>query len=161
MNDVESRMEAAGITLPPPGAPKANYRLASRVEDLLYLSGHLPIKIDGTLCTGKLGGGDGGLTVEEGYEAARWCGLNLVSTMKDVLGGDLSRVSKVVKLFGIVRSDDSFDQQHLVVNGASDVMSEVFGEEVGGRHSRSAIGANALPLGIAVEVEAIVRVVGP
>ena len=149
---------ASNTELPPPGAPKANYRLVHRDGDLLYLSGHLPARMDGSLITGKLGGSDGGLSVEEGYEAARWAALNLASSIKEELGGDLSRVVKVVKLFGIVQSSDSFHEQHLVCNGASDVFSEIFGSSIGGEHARSAIGTNSLPLDVAVEVEAIVRV---
>ena len=143
------------VELPPPGAPKANYRLVHRDGDLLYLSGHLPARMDGSLVTGVLGDG---LSVEQGYDAARWAALNLASSMKEALGGDLSRVVKVVKVFGIVQSSDAFHEQHLVVNGASDALKEILGASVGGEHARSAIGTNALPLDVAVEVEAIVRV---
>jgi len=100
--------------------------------------------------------GPGALTLEQGQEAARWCGLNLIATIQDQLGGDLDRVEKIVKLFGIVSSTLDFKEQHLVMNGASDVMMEVFGER--GYHARSAIGTSTLPLDIAVEVEAVVKV---
>ena len=92
----------------------------------------------------------------EGQEAARWCGLNLIATIQDQLGGDLDRVERVVKLFGIVASKESFKEQHLVLNGASDVFMEIFGDR--GYHARSAIGTNTLPLDTAVEIEAIVKV---
>jgi enamine deaminase RidA (YjgF/YER057c/UK114 family) len=151
----EARLAAKGIELPPAGAPKANYSLVSwESPTVLYCSGHLPIKSDGSMVTGTLGGG--GLAVAEGQEAARHCALNIISTLKAELG-DLDRVEKVVKLFGIVRSEGTFTEQHLVMNGASDLIAEVF-EDRGNKHARSAIGTNTLPLGVAVEVEAIVKV---
>jgi enamine deaminase RidA (YjgF/YER057c/UK114 family) len=151
----EARLAAKGIELPPPGAPKANYNLVSwESPTVMYVSGHLPIKSDGSMITGTLGAN--GLAVADGQEAARFCALNIVSSLKAELG-DLDRVEKVVKLFGIVRSEGSFTEQHLVMNGASDLMAEVF-EARGSNHARSAIGTNTLPLGVAVEVEAIVKV---
>ena len=136
-SQVEDRLREATLVLPPPGSPKANYQLVSRDGDLLYLSGHLPSRADGTLVTGKLGKGD--LTVEQGYEAASFAALNLLATVKEAVG-DLDRVEKVVKIFGIVASKDDFTEQHLVMNGASDVLSLALGQQVGGAHSRSAIG---------------------
>mmetsp|Transcript_12387 Transcript_12387/g.29249 ORF Transcript_12387/g.29249 Transcript_12387/m.29249 type:complete len:185 (+) Transcript_12387:46-600(+) len=158
---IESRIEAAGIELPPPPGPKANYDLTCYSDDnTLFISGHLPIKNDGeTLITGALAPDAGGLTVEEGYEAARHCGLNILSTMKNHLG-DLDRVEQVVKLFGIVNSHVDFKEQHLVMNGCSDLFMEVFDKPVG-YHARSAIGTNTLPLDASVEVEAIVRIKKP
>jgi len=151
----EAHLKSLGITLPPPGTPKANYNIVCwESPTLLYVSGHLPIKLDGSMITGSIG--PGGLKLEEGKEAARWCGLNLIATIQAALGGNLDRVDKVVKLFGIVSSKQEFKEQHLVMNGASDVMMEVFGDR--GYHARSAIGTNTLPLDIAVEVEAIVKV---
>ena len=136
---VESRLTELGITLPQPGGPKANYQTACfESPTLLYVSGHLPVKLDGSMVTGSLG--PGGLSLEEGVEAARWCGLNLISTISDRLGGDLDRVEQVVKLFGIVNSKQEFTEQHLVLNGASDLMMQVFGDR--GYHARSAIGTN-------------------
>ena len=143
------------LELPPPGAPKANYVLCSRSGDLLFLSGHLPARMDGSLLTGRLGDD---LSVEEGAEAARWCALNLISTLKSELNGDLSKVVKVVKLFGIVQSSDNFHDQHLVCNGASDAFREFLGADIGAAHSRSAIGTNSLPLNVACEVEAVVQI---
>ena len=152
---VENRLADLGIALPPPGGPKANYNVACfESPTLLYVSGHLPVKLDGSMVTGSVG--PGGLSLEEGVEAARCCGLNLISTIQAQLGGDLDRVEQVVKLFGIVSSKQEFTEQHLVLNGASDLMMQVFGER--GYHARSAIGTNTLPLGIAVEVEAIIKV---
>lgn len=176
----EENLRALGLTLPPAPAAKANYVPASRVGNLLFLSGHLPARNDGTLYTGALrpagGGGvantsnnssssnndndnnDPALSVEYGYEAARQVGLNLIATLHHELNGDLNRVVKIVKLFGIVQCTFDFHEQHLVMNGCSDVMAAVFGPTVGGNHTRSAIGTHALPLDISVEVEAIVEI---
>ena len=178
----EARLKSLGIELPAPGTPKANYNIVCwESPTLLYMSGHLPIRLDGTMVTGAIG--PGGRSLEDGQEAARWCGLNLIATMQDQLGGDLDRVEKVVKLFGIVSSTAEFKEQHLVLNGASDVMMQCFEarrchsrsahpepepdahaspspnpDQERGYHARSAIGTNTLPLDISVEVEAIVKV---
>ena len=101
----EAHIKALGITLPPPGQPRANYNIACwESPTLLWVSGHLPIQLDGSMITGSVGPGAGGLSLEQGQAAARWCGLNLIATIQDQLGGDLDRVEKVVKLFGIVSS---------------------------------------------------------
>ena len=153
MVQTEKRLEDLGISLPPAPKPAANYCPAQKTGELLFLSGHLPLKADGSLLTGKIGPGE--KTVDEGYDAARQVALNLIATMKSELG-DLDKVDQIVKLFGIVQSTNDFHEQHKVLNGCSDVMVEVFGAK--GMHARSAIGTNALPLGISVEVEAIVRI---
>lgn len=122
---------------------------------MMFVSGHLPFHNDGkTLITGRIGEDD--RAVDYGYQAARQVGLNIIATLKDQLG-DLDRVEKVVKIFGIVNSTNDFQEQHLVVNGCSDVLMEVFGNDIG-FHARSAIGTNTLPLGVSVEIEAIVQV---
>lgn len=149
----EKVLEDLKVELPPPPKAAANYQPCRRVGDLLYLSGHLPLLADGNLLTGKIGGTK---TVEDGYEAARQVGLNLISTLKKEVG-DLDKV-RIIKLFGIVQSTDDFHEQHKVLNGCSDLMVEVFGKERG-FHARSAIGTNALPLDISVEVEAIVQII--
>lgn len=156
MVQIEQKLADLGIALPPPPKQAANYRPVQRSGDLLYLSGHLPLNEDGTLhTTGTIG--DGTKTVQDGYQAARQVGLNLLATMQNELDGNLDQVEQVVKLFGIVQSHDSFHEQHLVINGCSDLFMEVFGPEKG-CHARSAIGTNALPLDTCVEIEAIVRV---
>ncbi|KAK1744662.1 YjgF-like protein [Skeletonema marinoi] len=155
---IEKKIEELGIELPAAPAPKANYNITCRVpdENTLYVSGHLPITADGTLITGALNPEGGGLTVEEGYEAARHCGLNIIATLKNHLG-DLDKVEQVIKVFGIVNSSTDFKHQHLVMDGCSDVIMEVFDKPVG-YHARSAIGVNTLPLDASVEVEAIVKI---
>ena len=150
---VESRLSSLGIKLPPPGKPKANYNMFCWNGDLLFLSGHLPARIDGGLVTGRLRNGH---NIEVGIDAARWCALNLISTLKQELG-DLDRVEQIVKILGIVQSTDDFKEHHLVMNGCSDTLMEVFGANVG-YHARSAVGTNSLPLDCMCEVEAIVRV---
>ena len=167
MEQINTRLEKLGLVLPPAGAPKANYQLLHRDGDLLYLSGHLPMKTDGTFVVGSCAPkdiadtSDNYLTTEQGYEAAQHCALNLLSTLNSYMesqGSDLSKVTKIIKLFGIVRSHADFTEQHLVMNGASDVIGGVLGKDVGGSHARSAIGTNTLPLGIAVEVEMIAKI---
>jgi enamine deaminase RidA (YjgF/YER057c/UK114 family) len=155
MVETERHLAEIGIVLPPPPKAAANYAPCQRCGNLLYLSGHLPLKEDGSLMTGRIGPSHN--TVEYGYEAARQVGFNLVATMQHELGGDLDRVEQIVKLFGIVQSTDDFHEQHKVINGCSDMMMEIFGPERG-LHARSAIGTNALPLDLAVEIEAIVRI---
>jgi len=161
---IEKKLKDLKITLPPPPQPKANYNIVCHASsNMLYISGHLPITNDGELLTGVVSGGgpaesdDGdGKSIEEGYAAARLAALNMISTMKEQLG-DLDRVEQVVKVFGIVNSTVDFKSQHLVMDGCSDAIMEVFGKPVG-YHARSAIGTNTLPLDASVEVEAIIQI---
>ena len=148
---VEERLKELGLELPSSAKPMANYVPAVRTGNLIFLSGHGPLEKD-RLVTGKLGGD---LTVEEGYQAARLTAIGLLGTLKDLIG-DLERVRRIVKLLGMVNCDPTFMEQPQVVNGASDLLVEVFGER--GRHARSAVGMNALPVNIAVEIEMIVEV---
>lgn len=150
---VEARVAALGHTLPPtPPAPKGNYTGFSREGNLLYLSGHLPQMLDGNLMKGRLGEN---FTVEQGQEAARQCALNLLATIRGACGGDLDKVKRVLRVTGYVNSTSDFTAQPSVINGCSDFFGEVFGVEVA-RHARSAVGVNVLPLGVPVEIEAIV-----
>jgi enamine deaminase RidA (YjgF/YER057c/UK114 family) len=149
-------LQQLGITLPTAPKPAANYLPCQRDGNLLYLSGHLPLSEDGTLSLLHVGCMDA-TRVETGYQAARQVGLNMIATIRQELNGDLDRVEKIVKVFGVVQSLDDFHEQHKVVNGCSDLFCQVFGTERG-LHSRSAIGANALPLNACVEIEAIVRI---
>jgi enamine deaminase RidA (YjgF/YER057c/UK114 family) len=154
---IEKRLEELGITLPAAPTPKANYNIICHAAgNMMYISGHLPVQVDGSMLKGKIGPGTGGETVEHGYTAARHAGLNIIATLKSQLG-DLDRVEQIVKVFGIVQSTDDFKEQHLVMDGCSDVIMEVFGKPVG-YHARSAIGTNTLPLDISVEIEAIVQI---
>jgi enamine deaminase RidA (YjgF/YER057c/UK114 family) len=150
--DAETRLKEKGITLITPPSPVANYINAVRVGNLLYLSGRGPWKNDNTYVTGKLGKD---LTIEQGYEAARLTGLGHLSVLKTELGS-LNKVKRIVKVLGMVNCTDDFKDQPKVINGYSDLMVEVFGDK--GKHARSAVGMNALPFGIAVEIEVIVEV---
>jgi membrane dipeptidase len=147
-------LAALGLTLPEVSAPVANYVRAVTSGDLVFLAGHGPLRSDGTYVTGKLGG-DGGLSIEQGYEASRLTCLALLASLREEIG-DLDRVKRVVRVFGMVNSDPSFTDQPAVVNGCSDLLVEVFGDA--GRHARAAVGMASLPIGIAVEIEMVVEV---
>ncbi len=154
MADIEARLEGLGITLPSqPPPPIANYVPGVRVGNLIFLSGLGPAdRADGTAPSGKVGRD---LTTEEGYEAARLTGINILARMKSEAGG-LDNVKRVVKLLGMVNCDPEFNQQPAVVNGCSDLFVEVFGDA--GRHARSAVGMASLPNDIPVEIEVIIEV---
>lgn len=138
---VEQRLQELGITLPPAAGPRANYDVVCHDESarVLYVSGHLPFLQDGTLMTGRITGDGDEANVEYGYKAARQAALNILGTLSDRLDGDLDRIEQIQKVFGIVQSGDGFRHQHLVMDGASDLFMEVFGDRVG-YHARSAIG---------------------
>jgi len=140
------------IELPEPPSAAGSYQLAKRHRDLVFLSGHGPIE-DGMLITGKVGGD---LTLEQGTHAARVTGLNMLATLKNELD-DLENVTSVLKLLGMVNAAPGFSELPAVINGCSDLFTEVFGEKIG-RHARSAVGMAELPFGMAVEIEAIVAV---
>ena len=152
MAEADRRLTELGITLPPARPPSANFVRAKRVGNLLYVAGQGPAREDGSRITGKVGSD---LTLDEGYEAARLAGLGILATVRAILGS-LDHVRQVVKAFGMVNSAPGFDQQADVMNGFSDLMVEVFGDE--GRHARTAVGMVELPRGIAVDVEAILEV---
>jgi enamine deaminase RidA (YjgF/YER057c/UK114 family) len=149
----EATLKAKGITLPPPSTPLANYVGAVRTGNLLYVSGHGPMRGGKAMATGKVGRE---LTVEQGYQAAREVALGLLATTRAALGS-LDRVKRVVKVLGMVNCADDFGDQPKVVNGFSDLMVEVFGEAIG-KHARSAVGMAGLPMGIPVEIEMILEV---
>ncbi len=148
---VEEKLKELGLELPPPATPMANYVPAVRSGNLVFLSGHGPVEKD-RIIRGKLGRD---LTVEEGYEAARVVAIGLLGTLKGVVG-DLDKVRRIVKLLGMVNCVPDFLDHPQVVNGASDLIVEVFGDR--GRHARSAVGMPALPVDIAVEIEMIAEV---
>ena len=148
----EARLKEMGIELPPAVTPVANYVPAVRSGSLVFLSGHGPFKEDGSLITGKVGSE---LTEEQGYEAARRVAVGLLGSLKAEIG-DLEKVKRVVKVLGLVNCTSDFTDQPKVINGASDLLVEVFGAR--GKHARSAVGTNALPMNIAVEIEMIVEV---
>ncbi len=153
MSEIESRLEQLGISLPDEPVPIANYVPGVRTGNLLFLSGLGPApRPDGSTPSGKVGQD---LTAEEGYEAARLTGVNILARLKGVVG-DLDKVRRVVKVLGMVNSAPDFNRQPAVVNGCSDLLVEVFGER--GRHARSAVGMVSLPNDIPVEIEVVVEV---
>ena len=149
---VQSRLAALGIALPAAGAPQANYIPTTASGRLVFVSGQLSIVPNGKQLIGKVGGG---VTVDQAREGARIAAINLLAALHSAVG-DLDRVSRILKLVGFVNCVPDFVEPHKVVNGASDLLVDVFGDR--GRHARSAIGVGTLPLGAAVEVEAIVEV---
>ena len=149
----EARIKEIGLALPPPPKPGGNYVPGVRVGNLLFLSGHGPGRVDGVASArGKVGRD---LSIEDGYKVAREVGINLLGTAKALLGS-LDKVKRVVKVLGMVNSAAGFGDQPKVINGFSDLMVEVFGEN--GRHARSAVGMAELPSGIPVEIEMILEV---
>jgi enamine deaminase RidA (YjgF/YER057c/UK114 family) len=152
-SDPESKLKELGITLPVMSKPVANYVKYVQTGKLIYLSGHGPKNNKGEDITGKLGDGT---SIEQGYDAARACGIQLLATLKDATGGDLKKVKRIVKVLGMVNCTPGFTDQPKVINGFSDLMVAVFGEK--GKHARSAVGMNALPNNIVVEIEMIVEV---
>lgn len=151
--DIERRLRERGIELPAAPAAAANYLPFIVAGDTVYCAGQLPTWAGEIRHKGRLGEG---LSIEDGQAAARLCGLNLIAQVKAACGGHLERVRRVVRLGVFVNSAQSFINQPRVANGASDLMVEVFGEA--GRHARSAVGVNVLPLGVAVEVDGIFEI---
>lgn len=149
---IDAKLAALGLALPEAAAPVAAYVPAVEAGGLLHISGQLPFR-DGQLMTGRLGEDR---NLEFGTEAAQRCGLMLVAQIRKALGGDLSRVERIVKLGVFVNSTADFTDQPKVANGASELMQTLFGDA--GRHARSAVGVPTLPLGAAVEIDAIVAV---
>lgn len=149
---IQSRLDALGITLPEAPAPAANYVPFVQTGNLVFVSGQISNGPDG-LIKGRLGEG---MDADEGYAAARTCGISLIAQLRAACGGDLERLVRVVKLGGFVNSTGDFTDQPKVVNGCSDLMVEVFGDK--GRHARAAVGVPALPLGVAVEIEGIFEI---
>jgi enamine deaminase RidA (YjgF/YER057c/UK114 family) len=150
----EERLKELGHQLPPPAKPGGNYVRAKRSGNMLYVAGHIPpLAADGTRVVGKVGAD---LTVEQGYEAARSVGLNLLATLRDELGS-LDRVVQIVKVFGMVNCSPDFLNMPQVVNGCSDLLVDVFGTEAGS-HARSAVGMAGLPWGVPVEIEMVVEI---
>ena len=153
MGQIDKRLAELGITLPVAAKPVANYVPWVRTGNLVFISGQGPVEDGKVVYPGCLGVDVG---LEEGAKSARLCAINVLAQLKDALGGDLDRVKRVVKLVGFVNAAPSFKDHPKVINGASDLMVEVFGDK--GRHARSAVASPSLPMGISTEVEAIIEV---
>ena len=146
----DNKIKELGIELPNAADPVGSYVAAKIIGKLLYISGQISIGSDGKLIKGKLGKD---LAVEDGYKAAERCALSIISQVKKACDGDLSRVKECIKLTGFVNSTEDFIDQPKVINGASDLIAKIFSEK--GMHTRAAVSTNSLPLGVAVEVDAI------
>lgn len=150
---IEARLKELNLTIPTPVAPVANYVPFVRTGNLVSISGQIPMG-DGKLAfEGKVGAD---VSPEQACEAARLCAINIIAQIKNVCDGNLDRLVRIVKLGGFVNCVDGFGGQPAVINAASDLMVDVFGEK--GRHSRSAVGTNALPLNVPVEIDALVEI---
>jgi len=150
---VESRLSELGIKLPEVAAPVANYVGYVKTGNLVFVSGQVPVKDGKFLFQGKLGAA---ISLEDGQAAAKQCAINIVAQLKAACDGDLDRVRRIVKLGGFVNSTPEFTDQPKVVNGASDLLVAVFGDR--GRHARAAVSAGSLPMGVAVEVDAVAEI---
>jgi enamine deaminase RidA (YjgF/YER057c/UK114 family) len=150
---IEARLAELRIELPQVPAPAANYVPSVRAGDLLFIAGQICQWNGERRFIGKLGAA---ISVEQGREAARLCALNILAVTQHALGGDLDRVLRCVRLGAFVNSTEDFAQQPQVANGASDLLVEIFGDA--GRHARAAVGVNALPGGVAVEIDAVLEV---
>ena len=146
----EEKIKELKIVLPEAKAPVGSYIATKKVGNLLFISGQISINSNGELIKGKIGKD---LSLEDGYNAAKNCGLSIISQVKKACDDDLSKVKSCIKLTGFVNSTDNFVDQPKIINGASDLIASVFGEA--GMHTRAAVSANSLPLGVAVEVDAI------
>ena len=147
---IEARLAELGIELPQAPAPAANYVPFVVAGNLVFVSGQVTVENGEVKFKGRLGED---MDIDEGYQAARLCGLNLIAQAREAAGGDLDRIKRVVKLGGFVNATPGFTDHPKVINGASDLMAEVFGDA--GKHARFAVGAVSLPLGVAVEVDGI------
>ena len=152
-NPIESRLTELGITLPVAAAPAANYVSYVITGNLLFISGQLPTENGKVAVTGLVGGD---VDVAAASRAAELCAINILSQAKAALDGDLTRITRVVKLSSFVASAPSFTEQHIVTNGASNLIANVLGEA--GKHARAAVGMAALPLNASVEIEAIIEI---
>ena len=145
-----AKLKDLGIVLPEPKGPVGSYVAIKIVGNLLFISGQISIDENSNLIKGKLGED---LSLDQGYKAAKRCGLSIVAHVKNACGGDLDKVKSCVKLTGYVNSTDDFKDQPKIINGASDIIAKIFDKK--GEHTRAAVSVNSLPLGVAVEVDAI------
>ena len=150
---IDQKLKDLKINLPDPKPPVGTYIASKIVGKLLYISGQISTDAEGQLIKGKLGKD---LTTEEGYEAAKRCGLAIISQAKKACNNDLSKIKSCIKLTGYVNSTDNFTEQPKVINGASELVAKIFDKK--GLHTRAAVSSNSLPIGVAVEVDAIFEI---
>ena len=149
----ENKLKELDISLPEAKPPVGNYVATKVAGKLLFISGQVSIDKNSKLITGKIGKD---LNLDEGYDAAKRCGLSIIAHVKNACGGDLDKIKTCVKLTGYVNSTDDFKDQPKIINGASDIIAKIFDEK--GEHTRAAVSVNSLPLGVAVEVDAIFEI---
>ena len=147
---IDKKIEELNVVLPTAKDPVGSYVATKIVGKLLFISGQISISENGELIKGKIGKE---LTTEDGYNAAKRCGLSIISQVKNACNGDLSKIKSCIKLTGFVNSTEDFIEQPKVINGASDIIASIFGDA--GMHTRAAVSTNSLPLGVSVEVDAI------
>ena len=150
---IENKLKELNIELPNAPDPVGAYVAFKKIGNLLFISGQLPISKDGKMIKGKIGAG---LNLEDGQRASKLCVINILAQVKKALNGDLNKVKNCVKITGFVNSIDDFKDQPKVINPASETLSSVFG--INGMHARAAISTNSLPLGAAVEIDAIFEI---
>ncbi len=151
--NTSKKLSDLGINVPDAPAPVGSYVAFKKVGTLLYISGQLPISIDGKMLKGKLGKD---LSLEDGQQASRLCLINILAQAKKAMNGDLDKIKNCIKITGFVNSSNDFIDQPKVINPASEILSNVFGEN--GKHTRAAVSTNSLPLGAAVEIDAIFEI---
>ena len=151
--DIEKKLKELSIELPNAPDPVGAYVAFKKVNNLLFISGQLPISNDGKMIKGQIGKD---LTLEDGLQASKLCVINILAQAKKALNGDLNNIKNCVKIIGFVNSTDDFKDQPKVINPASETLSAVFGDK--GKHARVAISSNSLPLGAAVEIDAIFEI---
>ena len=152
MNALEN-IKKLNLTIPEAPAPVGAYVAFKKIGNLLYISGQLPISNDGKIIKGKIGKD---LTLEDGQKASKYCAINIIAQVKKALDGNLNKVKNCIKITGFVNSTDNFSDQPKVINPASETLSAVFGDN--GKHARAAVSTNSLPLGAAVEIDAIFEI---
>ena len=152
MNALEN-IKKLNLEIPDAPAPVGAYVAYKKVGNLLYISGQLPISNEGKIIKGKIGKD---LTLEDGQKASKYCAINIIAQVKKALNGDLDKVKNCIKITGFVNSTDSFTDQPKVINPASEILSTIFGDN--GKHTRAAVSSNSLPLGAAVEIDAIFEI---
>ena len=151
--DIEKKLKELNIKLPNAPEPVGAYVAFKKIDKLLFISGQLPIDLDGKMIKGKIGKD---LTLEDWQKASKLCAINILSQAKKAMNGDLNKIKNCIKITGFVNSIDNFIDQPKVINPASETLSEVFGDK--GKHTRAAVSTNSLPLGAAVEIDAILEV---
>ena len=151
--NAENKLKELNISLPKAPDPVGAYVAFKKIDKLLFISGQLPIDMDGKMIKGKIGKD---LTLEEGQKASKLCVVNIIAQAKKAMDGDLNKIKNCIKITGFVNSTDNFTDQPKIINPASETLSSVFGNN--GKHARAAVSTNSLPLGAAVEIDAIFEV---